>query len=360
MENVFIIKEINFLRATYVIHIFTYFFIWMLYLIVYENVYWIFDGSILLFEISLYIFLAFSFILIIIYFVFLCIKMIEKRIKFFIKITVIAFIFSIINSLFCSVISCYNSTLFDSFYLNCPFNYNIDDIPKMIDKANITERMKKNMCKSRKCFNINNISNIYLCTFHEKDKYKHYSIEDNKIEDPEVYNFMKYCGKYSLFYIYSKDNYKLYDIDYDFICPTKSNITYNYVLTYLFIFCNLFCGSILWLFEYCSLKTLLNLIINSRNYNLSLRDTYNTSKIDGSDNLPNNNGDENFEKQKTEIVIVDNSYIEQNQKIEENKVINKENNRDASKSENQLISNMNNNIFKIMKKNTKIRNDDKK
>ena len=313
-----------------------------------------------MFEISLYIFISLCFLLIIIYFAFLCTKVIEKTIKIFIKITLTFFFISIINSLYCSIISCYNSTLFNSFYLDCPFNYKIDEISNMINKVSNLEKAKKNMCNSRKCFNINNISNIYLCTFHEKDKYKLYSIEDNKIEDPEVYNFMKYCGKYSLFYIYSKDNYKLYDIDYDFICPTKSNITYNYVLTYLFIFCNLFCGSILWLFEYCSLKTLLNLIINSRNYNLSLRDTYNTSKIDGSDNLPNNNGDENFEKQKTEIVIVDNSYIEQNQKIDENKVINKENNRDASKSENQLISNMNNNIFKIMNQNTNIRNDDKK
>ena len=82
--------------------------------------------------------------------------------------------------------------------------------------------------------------------------------------------------------------------------------------------------------------------------------------MDGSNNLPNNNGDEKFEKQKTEIVIIDNSYIEQNQKIEENKVINNENNKDASKSENQLISNMNNNIFKIMNQNTNIKNDDKK
>ena len=360
MENVFIIKEIKFLNATYCIHIFTFIFIWVIYLAMHENIYWIFDYSILLFEISLYVFLSFTFLLMILFFVFTCAKMVEKKIKIIIKITVVFFILSIINSLFCSVISCYNSTLFKSFYLNCPFNYNIEDIPMMIDKANISERMRKNFCDSRKCFKINNISNIYLCNFQEKDKYKQYPIEDYLIEYAQLYNFTKFCSKYSIFYLYSKDKYKEYDIEYDFLCPSKSNISYCYVMTYLFIFCDLCCGSILWLFEYFSLKTLLDLIINSRNYNFSLRDTNNTSKIDGNNNLPNNNGEEKFEKKKTEIIIIDNSYIEQNQNIEENKVINNENNKDASKSENQLINNMNNNIFKIMNQNTNIKNDDKK
>ena len=144
MENVFINKEIKFLNAIYCIHIFTFIFIWVIYLAMHENIYWIFDYSILLFEISLYVFLSFTFLLMILFFVFTCAKMVEKKIKIIIKITVVFFILSIINSLFCSVISCYNSTLFKSFYLNCPFNYNIEDIPMMIDKANISERMRKN------------------------------------------------------------------------------------------------------------------------------------------------------------------------------------------------------------------------
>ena len=361
MENEFIIKEINFLKATFNIHILTCILILFIHIAVYENIYWIFEHSILMFEISLYIFISFCFLLIIIYFAILCTKIIEKTIKIFIKITLTLFFMSIINSLYCSILSIYNSTLFESFYLDCPFNYKIDDISNMINKVNYLENVKKNMCKARKCFNINNISNIYLCNFKEENKYlKLYPNEEFNITYPEIYNFSKYCRNYTIFYYILKDEYQTYDIDYDFQCPSKSSKTYNYVLTYLFIFCNIFCSTILYLFEYCSLKTLLKLIIRARNYNMSLRETNNTSKIDGNNNLSVNNGEQTFKKQKTEIIIIDNSSLDQNQKIQENKVVNNNNGKDTSKSENQLITNMNNNIFKIINQNENLKKDDKK
>ena len=361
MENEFIIKEINFLKATFNIHIFTCVFILFIHIAVYENIYWLFEHSIIMFEISLYIFISLCFLLIIIYFAFLCTKVIEKTIKIFIKITLTFFFISIINSLYCSIISCYNSTLFNSFYLDCPFNYKIDEISNMINKVSNLEKAKKNMCNSRKCFNINNISNIYLCNFKEKNKYYVlYPNEEFNITYPEIYNFSKYCRNYTNFYYIFKDKYQTYDIDYDFQCPSKSSMTYNYVMTYLFIFCNIFCSPILYLFEYCSLNTLLKLINSARNYNMSLRETNNTSKIDGNNNLSVNNGEQTFKKQKTEIIIIDNSSLEQKQKIQENKEVNNNNCKDTSKSENQLITNMNNNIFKIINQNENLKKDDKK
>ena len=177
-----------------------------------------------MFKISLYFFVAIFFVLIIIYFILLFIHLVEKSINIYIKISLAFFVISIINSLFCSIISCYNSTLFDSFYSDCPFNYNIDDISKMIIKYNKSRNEMKYLCSSRKCFNINSYPN-----------------EENNNCYPEINNYTEFCQNYTDFYYISKDKHKKYEFDYEFICPSKKDIIYNYALTYLFIFSNLFC-----------------------------------------------------------------------------------------------------------------------
>ena len=140
-------------------------------------------------------------------------------------------------------------------------NYNIDDISKMIIKYNKSRNEMKYLCSSRKCFNINNISNIYLCNFHEKDKYyTSYPNEENNNRYPEINNYTEFCQNYTDFYYISKDKHKKYEFDYEFICPSKKDIIYNYALTYLFIFSNLFCTPILWFLEYYSFKILLSLL----------------------------------------------------------------------------------------------------
>lgn len=361
MENEIINKEIKLLKMHYVIHIILYIILYFIHLVIYKNIYWIFDSIFLMFKISLYFFVAILFVLIIIYFILLFIHLVEKSINIYIKISLAFFVISIINSLFCSIISCYNSTLFDSFYSDCPFNYNIDDISKMIIKYNKSRNEMKYFCSSRKCFNINNISNIYLCNFHEKDKYYASNPnEENNNRYPEINNYTEFCQNYTDFYYISKDKHKKYEFDYEFICPSKKDIIYNYALTYLFIFSNLFCTPILWFLEYYSFKILLSLLIEERNFNVSLKETNNTSKIDGNNSLSNNNQEQIFEN-KTEIIIVDNSNIEQIKKIEEEKNINNESSKDISKSENQLINNINNNnIFKIMNQKENIKNNDNK
>ena len=155
MENEEIVKEIKFLKVTYNIHIFVYIFLLMIYLIVSENIYWLVDSILQMFQINLYIFFCFYLFIIGIYIFFGCTTLTEKRINFYIKISLALFFISTINSLFCSIICCYNSTLFPSFYTDCPFNFKIDYIPKMINVSFNNEKKMKNICKARKCFNIN-------------------------------------------------------------------------------------------------------------------------------------------------------------------------------------------------------------
>jgi hypothetical protein len=152
-------------------------------------------------------------------------------------------------------------------------------------------------------------------------------------------------------YSNNKDKFHKFDIGPFDICPSKSGIVYNYILTYIFIISNLFCGSILWIFEFCSYKTILYLLMNVRNIDMSLKETNNTSKINDDINVSNQGN--NSRLNGTEIIIVENM----NNIIGENKDINYE----KSNSENQLINNINNNnIFKIINQKQQInKNDDK-
>lgn len=361
MENEILNKEIQFLKITYNIHIVVYILIGLIYIIVYENIYWIIDTLMLLFEINFYIFLCFYLLLIATYILFPCLKLTTKTLNFFIKVSFVLFFIVSINSLLCSIICCYNSTLFDTFYTDCPFNFNKDNISSLINDSLLSNKKRENMCKSRKCFNINNISNIYICNFYEKNiYYKSFSEIDYNSIYPEINNFTTYCSNYTRFYTNIKYKYQKYDIDYTFVCPSKTTIVYFYVLTYLFIISNLFCSSILWLFEYCSYKTILSLLLDFRNINASLKETNNTSKIEQTNNSPDNNQDQLSLNNRTEIIIIENSNKNQSieNEINENNINNNKTN-DMSKSGNILMNDMNNNIFKIINRN-EILKDDKK
>ncbi len=350
--NSYINKEVQFLKITYNIHIIECILLLLIYFIAYENIYWLINSIACMFEISLFIFIFLYFFLLFIYLSFLFLKMTTKLLKVFIVISLICFYIVFVNSLFCSIISCYNSTLFYTFYNDCPFNYKEDDITKMIGKSISNDKKIKNMCKSRKCYNINNDTDIYLCNYYDKEiYYDSYSEKNKNITYQEINYFFNLCSNYTNFYLNKKAKYQAFDINYNFNCPSKSNIIYNYVLTYLFIVANILCSATLWLFEFCSYKTILTLITNIRNNNVSLKETNNTSKIEENNN--SNNQDNNSNKIGTEIIIVENN---KNKNIEEGKDVNKEN----SKSENILINNMNDNIFKIMNQKEQIKKSDEK
>ena len=361
MENEILNKEIQFLKITYNIHIVVYILIGLIYIIVYENIYWIIDTLMLLFEINFYIFISFYLFLIATFILFPCLKLTAKALNFFIKSSLVLFCIVSINSLFCSIICCYNSTLFDTFYTDCPFNFNKDNISSLIHDSLLSNKKRENMCKSRKCFNINNNSNIYICNFYDKKiYYNSFSEIDYNSIYPEINNITKYCSNYTKFYPNIKYKYQKYDIDYKFECPSKSTIVYFYVLTYLFIISNLFCSSILWLFEYCSYKTILSLLLDFTNINASLKETNNTSKIEQNNNNPDNNQDQLSLNNRTEIIIIENSNKNKTIKNEnnENNISNNQTN-EISKSGNILMNINNNNIFKIINRNEILKDDEK-
>ena len=358
MENEYIKKEKSFLRVTYHIHIIVCALLSMIYFIVYENIYWLSNSIFYMFGTSLFIFLFLSLFLLIIYILFLVLKLTQKLLNFFIIISIVLFFIVSVNSLFCSIISCYNSALFDTFYNDCPFNYNLGNMDKMKVEFVKNNKIMKNICKNRKCFIINNISNIYLCNFYEKEIY-YDSFQETNINQTynEIEYFITNCKEHTHFYLNKKEKYQKYNIDYNFDCPSKSSIIYNYALTYLFIFANIFCSSVLWLFEFCSYKTILLLLTELRTNDMGLKETNNTSKMENDNNNNNANNHENISQfNGTEIIIVQNSNKNKNDNSEDNKNINQEN----SKSENILINNANNNIFRIINQKEQIKNEHKK
>ena len=139
MENEILKKEIQFLKITYNIHIIVYILIGMIYIVVYENIYWILETLMHMFEINFYIFLFYYLLLIAIYILFPCLKLTEKALNFFIKSSLVLFAIVTINSLVCAIICCYNSTLFDTFYTDCPFNYNKDNISSLIHDSLLSD-----------------------------------------------------------------------------------------------------------------------------------------------------------------------------------------------------------------------------
>lgn len=358
MENEYIKKEKKFLKITYEIHLIVFCLLAIIYFMAWENIYWLGKSILTMFEISIFIFLALFLILFFIYVLFLLIQLTQKVIKFYIKISLILFFIVSFNCLFCSIISCYNSSLFDTFFDDCPFNFE-NDLEKMNNEIIKNNKTTKNFCKTRKCFKINE-PNIYLCNFYEEDiYYNKQSILNSDDMTVEINYFIEHCKNYTSFYLNKKRQYTNFDINYSSSCPSKSTIIYNYVLIYLFIVANIFCSPTLWLFEFCSYKIILSLLTEERNNDnndMGLKETNNTSNIENNDNNPNNQ-DNISQLNGTEIIIVHNPNKDKNQSTsEENNDINK----DISKSEDQLMNNINNNIFKLINQKENIKKNEQK
>ena len=125
MENQLISKEISLQKSTYAIHIIDYLVLLFIYFMIEHDIYWLNESLYYIFEVDLYIFFIFYITLIIIFILFstLYIKH-QKGKNLFLKFSLAMFFIVSINSLFISIVSCYNSTLFDTFFQNVPLILN--------------------------------------------------------------------------------------------------------------------------------------------------------------------------------------------------------------------------------------------
>lgn len=390
MDSHNIKKEIQLLKIGKIFHIFIYLLLSFCHILVLLKSYWLSKTSHIILTIETII-IGISMILPAFFLILLiCVILTEKKIEKLGKISRVLCIIFLVNSLITSGAIWYNTSIMGRFYEDCPYNFNIDDIPNIFSyyqTENKTKRIKE--CNNRRCFSINSIDISYVCNFN--DKKSQYEYEFSFDEETVIYNNVKdyiyYCLNYTQFYKINKTNYNLYkNIPFDFICLTKSQFKFNYLLSYLFIFSCIFASSLPWVLDFQMYDKILYLLLIQRitnNRNNSLKETNNTSNIEAENNNNNNNEENNsqkFTKQPTEILIIgNNNYIninninnENNQErivniitnnIDDNKknennlkdqIINNNNDlNNNSKSENNLMNNENKNVFTIINKRVK-------
>ena len=402
--NLPIIKEeIIILKVEYFIHALLYVLLAISQYLVDLKIIWLNRHLRLIFTSEIYIICISSLYPISILILFLFLNLNEKIIKVFDIITIILLIIFIANGLLTSITIVYASMLEKPFYYDCPFNYDLENLSKIVSKF----ESDGNQCNYRRCFilNMNESNNTYLCNFKEKRKDSEFFEIDlsNETINNELSGYIMNCQNYTTFYKCINNNNKKYWMTYDYICPDQKDMYYIKVLSILFVFIELLASSTPWLCEHLSFKKIKLLINYHRNIsnrqNSSLKDTNNTSKLEDNNNININNNNINnndnqvqqnnyvFERKPTELLIVENGRNnninninninnEDNDeriiniiKVKNNNLSNKENrknisninneinscegiNNSNSKSENQLMD-KNGNIFKLMNRDIK-------
>lgn len=384
MNNENVKEKIKNLKISCSIHSIIYLITITIHILIYYKLIWLSNRDANIFFIEIIIIIAFTFIPVLLFFFFSFLTLTKKFLIILKQLLKILFYVFFLNSMIISISTWNNAQLLSSFYNECPFNFLVEDLPNIFQNYTINNKKEiKKLCKYRRCFYNNNyiknhkIINNYVCNLEQKDKSitcSNLDVNNLKIND-DIINYIEYCNEYTKIYECEKENnFLAYNIPYNYKCPNKSDVNLNYSLSFIFIFIDGFICSMPWLYEYYYIKDLLLLlsinINNDNNNNQSLNETNNTSKIDDS------NSSQNFEKQPTQTIIIDNLNYKDNKSdilsinkvkkdnnkvnsgnILSNKEINNNNNHnnkedDKSKSGNRLI-NSNKDTFNIINKNIK-------
>jgi len=395
-------KKLKKIKLISIIHSLIYFLIGLIHLLIYYKIYWKSIYAKKLFYLEIFIIFSFSPILIVIVILLTFLTLSSKLLQIFQLISKIFLFIFFINGFLISLAIYNNAGILISFYKVCPYSYDIRDLTKIFDNYQINNNnIIKTKCNYRRCI-INNIyikadyyAYSYVCNFKENDKRMSCLdiIKNNLKLNDILFNYIDYCQGHTIFYICEKINDMIFNkISYDIVCPNKSDVSINIGMIFLLFFLNCFACSLPWLIEYYSYYELilafaLNININNNNpnnINYSLKETNYTSNIDEKNNIS-----QTFQKEPTQLIIIDNrlnnnenncnsnikvnNYIyniniikkkeilfinkNKNEKDSLNKEIINKNNTDKSKTESKLINdNKNNDIFKVINNNIKYYN----
>ena len=374
-------QKLKYFKIMYFIHSSLYLILVIIHSIIYFKVYWISNISKKIFFIEIFIIFCFGIIPVFLVAFLSVLNLTKKMLEVYQLLTIIFLFFFILNGLIITFIIYNNARLLSPFFYLCPFSYDIHEISNIFENYQIDNKKEiKKRCNNRRCFfnnelKINNYYiNYYICNFKAKDKeIKCTELMDTGGVSNNIIKYIKYCENYSKLYVCEKlNNLIVNKISYETICPSNFDNIFNIVLSFCMIFVDTFLFSLPWLFEFfLSQELIINLFPNYSNRNeQSLKETNNTSKI--SENIQENNS-ENFQREPTKTIIIDNSeHININQNLNNDNILsinNKKNNvigkilvkkefinvNDLSKSCNNLISN-NNNMLKTINYNIKSKN----
>ena len=282
----------------------------------------------------------------------------------------------IINGIILTTVYWLNYIDYDSFMKNCPFNFHINKMDKLIIKTG-TDKLKEK-CQLKRCFEIGELKGFlndnnnelnekyfYLCNF---NIYKSYlNLESNaescnyiplSINNLKQISYFSKCDEYVNFYICSSkekrhDKFKMKN---NLKCPYKFQKTRIVVLGILFPIIDIIANFSIAFFIYCQY----NLIIKIINLEIIIGERFRfspsslNSTKDSSVIINNNiNNNENVLPQlnlrQTELYISQNLLGNNNKNIKNNNgknriemdVINDKNQNELSESKNELISSKN-------------------
>ena len=173
---------------------------------------------------------------------------------------------SLIKGILLSVIYWINYYHFPKFIQNCPFNFSLNSILKLIQKSN-KENLNKD-CSLRRCIYLSSDyesnNNYYMCNFNAEFDYvynpnktiicNYQSIYD--YHEAKFDSYMKKCYLYSNFYkCYTQEKrHDNYYVKYNQKCPYSFKKKRYIVLGILFLFIDLFADVTIWLFIYSQYK----------------------------------------------------------------------------------------------------------
>ena len=386
-------KRIRFIKIIYFLHSIFYFLLDIIHLIIFIKLIWISKLSKKIYYIEIFILCGFSFVPIILLLNLLYLKLTKQLFIRFQLLSRVLLILIFFNGIIISLNICNNAIALTTFFYYCPFNYNVNDLNKIFNNYKIeNEKEINNKCNNRRCFintkyvKNNYIIDNYICNFYNKEKLNYcYDLIINRVQiTNELINYINYCKSYTEMYFCERQkNVIYYGISYDYKCPNEFDIFFNFFLFFLFIIIDVFGYSIPWILENYAFNEIIFLLtfnINgiNQNNNNSLKETNNTSKISNNDNSNGSrqeNNNEIFQRQSTKTIIIYNNnnkenkfnsnrnYFKNNNDIliinrnkinkNNNSIENISNNKEIFdqinyESENQLISNKNQNIFKII------------
>ena len=191
------------------------------------------------------------------------------------KISFKLVILSVVKGFTLSIVFWINYYYYLNFIPECPFNFSIKDIDKLMKNTN-DENYSKN-CNLKRCIfysqsNENNLSKYnYICNFDSEYENKD-QINNNELDchymnyldysESKFYSYLEKCYEYDNYYLCSS-NIKKHDkffIKYNQKCPKKIRKQRTIILGILFAFIDIIADLVIWLFIYFQYKRIIRFI----------------------------------------------------------------------------------------------------
>jgi hypothetical protein len=140
MNNEIIKEKVKTLKSSYIFHSIIYIITSVIHILIYLKIYWLSKREKNVFFIEIIIIISFAFIPIILFFFSFLLILSKKYLSIIKQLLKILFYLFFLNSMIVSLSTWNNAQLLSTFYHECPFNFNIEEIQDIFDNFTITNK----------------------------------------------------------------------------------------------------------------------------------------------------------------------------------------------------------------------------